>query len=366
MSGQKDHDPFVHTDMQQDVYQDHDSAEKELYGQHMPFLSRFFRVTQSPPAAFDIVWDTVPSSTWLDTWAQVRRSTLLQDPCYARAMAITNRQTIRFGTLLRDGKPLGVVTILEAKALCGLLHAVILDRGPCWLPQAGGIQDWKDFLTAFDAFAPLRSLRKRRIMLELPDAPSAAAMVAGMRWPRLEALKPYQTMWLSLAGDIDGWRARLRPDFRQRLNKADRAGLSIQWDTIGTALPWLLQEYAADKEAKGYAGPRPETILALCAAFGPAGQLRIARVLKDGVPVAGGLFFLHGRAATYQIGVVLPDGRAACANHYLLWQAMQTLRDAGIEDVDLGGINDETHMAGVNAFKQALGAVPVRLVPVYG
>lgn len=331
----------------------------------MPILPRLSRPVQPDPR-FQIDWMDSPNDAWRDVWARVRRPPLLQDPCYIRAMAILQQQTMRFGLITRDGAALGVVSVLEAKAIGGLLHALILDRGPCWLPQAGGMQDWKDFLRAMDATAPLRPLRKRRLMLELPDSPAASAMVAGMGWPRLAALKPYQTMWLSLAGDVADWRARLRPDFRQRLNKADRAGLTIDWDDTGTALPWLLQEYAADKGARGYAGPRPETILALCAAFGPTGQLRIARVLKDGTPVAGGLFFLHGRAATYQIGVVLSAGRAACANHFLMWQAMQTLRKAGIDDIDLGGINDANGMAGVNAFKQALGGDILRLVPVYG
>ncbi|MES2728834.1 MAG: GNAT family N-acetyltransferase [Pseudomonadota bacterium] len=314
----------------------------------------------------DIRWSPAPSPLWLETWRHLPTPTVLQDPCYARAMAIMNRQQARFGLITRDGQPLGTVTILEARALGGLLHAVILDRGPCWLTGAGGIQDWKDFCAAWDQYAPLRPLRKRRTMLEMPDSPSALALLTATKWPKITQMPAYQTLMLSLAGDVESWRARLRPDFRQRLNKADCAGLTLSWDTVGTTLPWLLQAYQADKAEKGYQGPRVETILGLCAAFGPAGQLRIARVLKDGVPVAAGLFFLHGRGATYQIGVVLKDGRAACANHFLMWHALAYLRDAEIDNLDLGGVNDEDTMAGVTAFKQALGSRFLRLVPVYG
>jgi lipid II:glycine glycyltransferase (peptidoglycan interpeptide bridge formation enzyme) len=109
-------------------------------------------------------------------------------------------------------------------------------------------------------------------------------------------------------------------------------------------------------------------ILSLCAAFGPAGQLRIAKVLgpdDDKTPLAMGLFFLHGNAATYQVGWVGTDGRQVAANHYLLWAALAELQAANITDLDLGGINDDDATAGITAFKGAFGGKRVKLIGAY-
>ena len=70
--------------------------------------------------------------------------------------------------------------------------------------------------------------------------------------------------------------------------------------------------------------------------------------------LAGVLLVRHGAAATYEVGHVTPRGRALCAKHLLLWQALLRLAEQGVRCLDLGGVDGE-RAPGLACFKLGLG-----------
>jgi lipid II:glycine glycyltransferase (peptidoglycan interpeptide bridge formation enzyme) len=90
----------------------------------------------------------------------------------------------------------------------------------------------------------------------------------------------------------------------------------------------------------------------------------IGRVVKGNKALAAAAILCHGKAATYQVGWSSRAGREASANHLLLWQALGLLKDKGITDFDLGGVNDDT-AKGIKQFKAGLGGDLQRLAGLY-
>ena len=74
------------------------------------------------------------------------------------------------------------------------------------------------------------------------------------------------------------------------------------------------------------------------------------RAVVVGQPVAGICLIPHGAAATYLLGWSGSEGRDLKANHYLLWQAIEYLKQRDLRWFDLGGI-DEDRTPGIAAFK---------------
>ena len=80
--------------------------------------------------------------------------------------------------------------------------------------------------------------------------------------------------------------------------------------------------------------------------------------------VAAMLFLRHGRLASYYIGWADEAGRKLNAHNRLLWQAMVALRQQGVTDLDLGGIN--THdLPGISRFKLGTGGRVLTLAGTY-
>ena len=281
-----------------------------------------------------IDWDCAPD-VWNGLFATIRRSTLLQARGYADALCSGLGQRPRRGLVLIDGAPAGLVQIQEATVLRRALHAVILDRGPLWAEGFGGRDHLAAFFTTFCRGFPARPGRRRRILPEAHRAQAAAR------------------------------RARLKPKWRAGLEKAERAGVSVNWDWQGADLAAFLATYRIDKAQKGYPGPAPETLAKLCLRLAPDGGVALGQARdRDGTPVAAALFLRHGRAATFQAGWVAEAGRRAFANHLLLWDAQRALAEEGVADLDLGGVND-ADAAGVKRFKEGLGGRAVTLAGQY-
>ena len=310
-----------------------------------------------------IDWDCAPD-VWNGLFATIRRSTLLQARGYADALCPGLGQRPRRGLVLIDGAPAGLVQIQEATVLRRALHAVILDRGPLWAEGFGGRDHLAAFFTTFCRGFPARPGRRRRILPEAHRAQAATLARSGDMRP-VPGDTPYQTIWLELDADAAARRARLKPKWRAGLEKAERAGVSVNWDWQGADLAAFLATYRIDKAQKGYPGPAPETLAKLCHRLAPDGGVALGQARdRDGTPVAAALFLRHGRAATFQAGWVAEAGRRAFANHLLLWDAQRALAEEGVDDLDLGGVND-ADAAGVKRFKEGLGGRAVTLAGQY-
>ncbi|MFK7840303.1 MAG: GNAT family N-acetyltransferase [Bdellovibrionales bacterium] len=271
-------------------------------------------------------------------------------------MAALNNQKPRWGLILIDGIEAGCVQIMEAGLLKNMIHALILDRGPLWFDGFGDKAHIEAFFHEISRKFPQRWGRKRRVIAETDhDISHLGFQPHGGH---------YETIWLDVTKPEDALRESLKKNWRGSLNKAENLNYKIEWDSKGELLPWLIQNYAVDKETKGYDGPSVKLLKTLAKYSVPRGDFLIGRASLGAKQVAGILILCHGNAATYQIGFTSPEGRDNGAHHLLLWQALGVLKFKKIRDFDLGGINDDT-AKGVKRFKSGMGGEAVKISGIY-
>ncbi|SNS99644.1 MULTISPECIES: GNAT family N-acetyltransferase [unclassified Azospirillum] len=307
-----------------------------------------------------IIWDVGRLSEWARLLADCGQSTLTQGFGYSQAFYTTERWRPRLGIIELADNPVGLVVVTE-KRIAKLIRLVRLHRGPLLLPVARKPA----------VFAMVMKLLRQEYRpgpfcwpALVPEWPAGEEAEAMMRWAgwRRDKAPGYRTIWLDLRQDAAALRAGLAQKWRNALNQAERAGLSVEIDRDGKQqLPWLLEQYQADKAAKRYRGPSPQLVIRMRTGMHKDGDILLLRAVKDGVPVAGIMVLGHGKAATYQIGWSSAAGRSARAHNLLLWRAVQELKAQGREWFDLGGLLPD-HAAGVTAFKRGMGGEEVELV----
>lgn len=197
--------------------------------------------------------------------------------------------------------------------------------------------------------AALRGLRARGLRLCEPDA-VAPMRAAGFR----QVMTPAHVAELPLAGDAAARRARMAGKWRNRLHRAEAAGLRLrEMPFDGPAAAWLIAQEDAQRRARGYRALPARLALAWAATAPSAARLFVAE--RDGARIAAMLFLIHGRAATYQLGWTGPLGRASSAHHLLLASAADRLADRGIARIDLGTVDTDA-APGLARFKLGAGA----------
>lgn len=309
-----------------------------------------------------IKWNTLSIEAWEQKFSRVPRSNILQSYTYALAACPLEKQRARWGLIDIDGRPAGLVQMFEAGILWNMLHAVIIDRGPLWFDGFGNAMHVKCFFDELNRQFPARTGRRRRILPETEDGPTAQKMIAqtGLHF----VSKGYETIWLELEPPAESLRADMKANWRNKLSKAERADIAVEWDAAGAHVDWLVGIYAGDKAARGYAGPSPTLLRRYAPLLAARGDLLVGRALQNNMPIAFVLFARHGRSATYLCGWSSPEGRETAAHHRLLWEGALVLKQQGIKELDLGGSNDESAQ-GIKTFKEGFGGRVVRYVGHY-
>lgn len=304
-----------------------------------------------------IEWNNLTPNEWGARFNAIKRSNLLQCYAYALALCPINQHSARWGLIKINDVEAGLVQIMEVSLFKRAFHVVMLDRGPLWFDGFGARDDWAAFFVTYNREFKPRFGRMRRIMPETPL--DVLPLKRKQRYPA------YQTIWVDLTQSAEALHASLRKNWRGALKKSESFALQALSAAPQGHLPWLLTHYQQDKTQRKYRGASPETIMALAKHLAPSDNMLLLRAQKDGRDIAAILIFIHGKAATYQIGWTSPrDGRKCNAHHFLLWHAMLMLKARGVEDLDLGGVNDLS-AKGIKSFKEGLGGELVELCGQY-
>lgn len=310
-------------------------------------------------ALLEIIWDTHTIAQWHECLGRISQSNLIQTWPYAQAVRQTAQRLTRFGLIHDAGQPVGIVQIQEQRLLG--FHYLAMDRGPLWFDGVDTAPLWPRFIASFAAAYPRRIGRVRRLLPECPDTPEIAAAFREAGF--ILRGEGYRTYWMDLRRPEAALRAALDGKWRNRLNAAERAGLQLS-DSCAAGLEWLIAGYLADRRARAYRGPSQAMLRALVTAFSAGGNLLLLRATVLGASCAAILIFVHGHAATYQIGWANAQGRRLSATNFLLWQAILRLQQRGVAWFDLGGIHPQT-APGVTRFKRGLGGVASATVGSY-
>lgn len=302
----------------------------------------------------------MPLAKWEGHFKSIRRSTLLQHYPYALANRAANQIGARHGVIKINGDDAGLIQLAEVGIIKNLVHAISLDRGPLWFNGFGTPNQATAFFHTLAQEFPRRLGRKIRLLPELKDNDGNRAAITTSGYTRKPNFDGYETIWLDLTCNEATLRANLNGKWRNVLSKSERSCLTVTEDWSGASSVAFLEAYESDRQMKGYDGPPVKLLAALLKFMVPRQEAVILNAQENGQTIAGIMILLHGTSATYQIGWTSNSGRKLGAHHQLLWRAIVQLKEKGITDFDLGGINDEC-AAGVKKFKQGLGGQPVKL-----
>lgn len=309
-----------------------------------------------------IDWNTQSIDEWEQNFSAVPYSNILQSYTYARAAAPFLQQKPRWGLIKIQGKPAGLVQIFEAGILWNALHAVMIDRGPLWFDGFGSALHVKLFFDEINRQFPQRFGRRRRFLPETEDGPTAQKLIEQTGLKRVGT--GYETIWVDLMPSEEELRANLKSNWRNKLNKAEKSALVVEWDEKGALLEWASSVYAFDKTARDYGGISPKLFLAYGKILENQGDIIIGCASLNGEPVALSVCVRHGRSATYLIGWASETGKDVAAPTFLLWQSAVQLKNKGVKEFDLGGINEQDAQ-GIKSFKEGMGGRIVRCVGRY-
>lgn len=289
------------------------------------------------------------------------RPTLPQSPLYAAAMESAGHAGIEFGLLRFNRRPVGYVYV-EKRPFIRWVSSNRIYRGPVWLAVElpGNVQ--REFFRLIRRRYRFRSGRHLTFHPELDDSVQNRQHVAASGFRRIA--DGYQTIWLDLSQSPAALRAGLNQKWRNQLVQAENNGLQLQIGHSGADLDWLIARHESHMAARNYRGPSRQLLEAMSDHDEVLGSMRVIRAFKGGEPVAGILVVRHGKSATYFVGWNGPQGRQLRANHFLLWQATQLLREDGVDWFDLGGIND-AEARNVARFKDGMKRQRTTLVGGY-
>ncbi len=308
-------------------------------------------------------WDDLHPAAW-DTAHAAQCGPLQQDWAYGSTMRALGvpvlRASVTLGSSSGSRETVALAQYL-VRRWAGVASVALCSRGPLWLRPMSAAQK-AEVHAALRRSLPIKGLR---LVLQTPEAPWDDRSETGLSpWRRV--MTGYSTVMLDLTQDSAALRAGFDAKWRNRLAAAEASGLVVQ--RVGTnpgQYRWLLDQDEAQSEQRGIAGlPKPFYELYVPSRKQPAQTLLTLRADLGRERVAAMLFLLHGQAATYQIGWSNTQGRERNAHNLLLWQAMTELRERGIRQLDLGGVNT-ARSAGLARFKLGTGGTVLRLAGTY-
>ena len=219
-----------------------------------------------------------------------------------------------------------------------------------------------------DLDAVLEDLAAQRALVTgLRPNPLHAAAWEAARRPGMLAI-PRRAHVLDLAGGAETvWNERFRSTTRNRVRKAERAGLDVECDTTGRLVPvfhelfelsverWAEQQHEPVALARRRARRRDplRKFERMAAALGDA--MRVWVAWKDGVPAAS-IIVLQGHNAHYTRGAMNKElARPTNANDLLEWLAIQDACAAGCRSYHMGESGSSRSLA---QYKEKFGARP--------
>lgn len=306
-----------------------------------------------------VSWDALPAAEWVQFHAQ-QQGALQQAWAYGdalTALGVVMRRAMVWGD---DGRLLAVAQFM-CKRVLGYISLASCTRGPVWHPQVSPVQR----AAIYKLLRQSIPLPRLKVVLFSPDRSGDQVDRAETRGMS-RVMTGYATVLLDLKTPLASLKAQLEGKWRNRLTKAlANEKIRVHVQPSLKRCEWLLGKELDQREAKKFHGLPTDFVQAYIAAAAEPRQAFVVAYAELGKnTIAGMLFLIHGRVASYHMGWADDEGRQLNAHNALLWQAMAYLQDMGIEVLDLGGVN--THdLPGISRFKLGTGGRAVTLAGTY-
>ena len=242
-------------------------------------------------------------------------------------------------------------------------HLAYVPRGPIGDLDAPGVR------TAL--IAALRSLGAVEKIATVRADPEARVETAWGRalldapWRAAPKIQPPTTRVIDLSPGEEGLKANLKRKHRQYVNKAERAGVTIERfdgttspEAIGPALADFNRIYRFTAERAGFVARQPFYYERVWSIFAPTGRVRLSFALSDGERVATIFHFTCGERAVEAYGGMTDAGAGARANYLLKWTALADFAREGFAVYDMWGLAT----GGIRQFKEGFGGEEIEYV----
>ena len=293
-----------------------------------------------------VQWDGHEMSAWDHDHAQAAAA-LQQDWAYGSTAVSLGALVLR-ARVHADGVPVAMAQFI-VRRFGKLASLALCTRGPIWLHALSGA----DKALAYRAMRQSIPMRGLRFMMVTPDELQGADHgLPSMR----RVMSGAATVMMDIAQPMDALRANLDKRWRHRLGGAEKSELTIhRMGTNPGQYRWLLDAEMQQREDRGLEGMPPIWFQHYIESRKqPAKSVLLVRADVGRDRVAAMMFLLHGQAATYQVGWTSDAGRDLHAHNLILWKGIEELKERGIRQLDLGGVNT-ARSAGIARFKMATG-----------
>jgi peptidoglycan pentaglycine glycine transferase (the first glycine) len=170
-------------------------------------------------------------------------------------------------------------------------------------------------------------------------------------WRPAAPIQPNATRIIDLTPDEDALWGDLRKKWRQYVNKARNAGITVS-DAEGDALPEFHRIYRETADRAGFLIRTEQAYRDVWNAFRPAGNARLLFARRpDGEPLATLFLVRSGPRVVEPYGGMTVDGGESRANYLLKWEAIRSSREQGATSYDLWGLAT----GGIAHFKTGFG-----------
>ena len=177
-------------------------------------------------------------------------------------------------------------------------------------------------------------------------------------WRPASPIQPASTRVIDLAADEEALWADLRKKWRQYVNKARSAGVTVS-DAEGDELGTFYRIYRETADRAGFLIRTEQAYRDVWEAYRPAGRARLlfARA-ADGEPIATLFLVRAGPRVVEPYGGMTQAGGDSRANYLLKWEAIRSSRESGATSYDLWGLAT----GGIAHFKTGFGGREIRYI----
>lgn len=184
----------------------------------------------------------------------------------------------------------------------------------------------------------------------------AALRAAG--WRPANPIQPNASRIIDLSADEDALWGELRKKWRQYVNKARNAGITVS-DADGDALPEFYRIYRETADRAGFLIRTEQAYRDVWEAFAPTGNARLLFARDADGRAHATLFLVRcGSRVVEPYGGMTEDGGESRANYLLKWEAIRSSREQGATSYDLWGLAT----GGIAHFKTGFGGREVRYI----
>jgi hypothetical protein len=310
-------------------------------------------VTQPVETRYSVEVDTVGQEAWYAHVAEFADGNLYQLWLHRPEREGVSR------LLLRDAGT--VVAAAEARlfTLPGTSRGIAYVRwGPLW--RRHGARDDREILRhALRALRQGYAVRRGMVLRVVPrltveDHPYCTPLAAEEHYVKSGAAASQRTLLMPLSASLDDLRDGLDQKWRNRLNRAERAGLTV---TGGNA-PELFDQFTLVYEqmlARKRLGPTADLQRHrhIQASLPPELKMEVLLAHQEGRLCAGMIASAIGDTAVYLFGATNELGMQTSASYLLQWELVKLLKQRGVREYDLNGIDPERN-PGTYHFKQGL------------